>query len=593
MVQLLLLRHIMKTKTKTKKQILLLVSSILLSVMGCSKSATQFTPVDEPPIAAGIDDTQVVTDGKCIQVYYDKTKDPVYTAGRGYALMLLNLLGHFPEYQQVTGPIELYKKGDLERCHASFYIGSSYNNVLPAAFISDYLSTTKRVIWLGYSVWQLGLEFENTFGYSSNVSFTGLDTTNKTPDGKPSYFRDIIYKGETFAKYGQYKDATNTTFVASPELVKFQSKLSDKATVMATAKHSFTNEVLPWALKAGNKYYVAEVPFSYVHEGDRYLVFADLLFDFLEQQPKNAKKYAVMRLEDVNPMSDQGLVDKAVGIMKKHSVAPHIAITPIYEAPTQTVRMENSPLFLNLMQRYQQEGSVFLWHGNKYPYVAAPANSTVTELLANLEDGFSSLSQAGIAPKFWVTPNYLASTLDNIIFGKSFTWTVGRGTYTDYKMQPLKAPAVDLTFDLSDPMRKQNRIDYLSKVVVTEIPNPASFGQFFPYEIYGNQYGQRVIPENLGNVIPAIRKAADILKDAKRNLVLRDIWASMFYHPYLLSGTLNPENVNPALPTDFENLITGLKTLGYEFVNLKEYSSASTTSSEMVKTRVELENLRK
>ncbi len=582
----------MKTKTKAKKQLLILVSTTILAIMGCSKSATEMTPITPPPPITNIDQTQVVTDGKCIQVFYDKSTDPNYTTGRGYALMLLNLLGHFPEFQQVTGPIELYKKGDLERCHASFYIGSFYNNVLPAAFIGDYLTTTKRVIWVGYSVWQLGLEFENTFGYSSTVSFTALDNTNKTPDGKPSYFRDIIYKGQTFSKYGQWKDATNTTFIASPEMVKFQSKLSDKATVMATAKHTFTNEVLPWALKAGNKYYVAELPFSYVHEGDRYMVFADLLFDFLDQQPKSAKKYAVIRLEDVNPMSDQGLLDKAVGLMKKHTVVPHIAVTPVYETPTQTVRMENSPLFLNLMQRYEQEGSIFLWRGNKSPSVASPPTASMAELLANLEDGFKSLKQAGIAPKFWVNPGYLGSTLDNVMTGKVFSWTLGRGTYTDPKIKPMAPPPVDLTFDLTDATRIQSRSDYLSKVVVSDTANGISFGQFCPYEIYGNQYGQKLFPENLGNVTPGTRNAAAILADAKRNVVLRDIWASMFYHPYLLSGTLNPENANPAVPTDLENLITGLKTLGYEFVSLKDFA-ASAAASGQVKPRVELENLRK
>lgn len=577
-------------KTKTKIRQFIFAGLFILISGGCSKNAASFTPVDDKKVLSDIDDTKVVTDGKCIQVFYDTTADPTYTTGRAYALMLLNLLGHFPEYQQVTGPIRLYKKGDLERCHASFYIGSYYNNVLPSAFISDYLSTTKTVVWLGYSIWQLGLEFEKTFGYSSSVSFTTLDTVNKSTDGKPSFFRDILYKGETFSKYGQYSDATNTKFVATPELVKFQSKLSDVATVLVTAKHSFTNEVIPWALKAGNKYYVAEAPFSYVHERDRYLVFSDLLFDFLEEQPKHAKKYALIRLEDVNPMSDQSLIDKAVGIMKKYLVTPHIAITPIYESATQTVRMENSPLFLNLMQRYQSEGSIFLWHGNKYPYVTATSNASVTDFLGKLEDGFSSLKSAAIAPKFWVTPNYTASTVDNIILGKSFNWNIGRAQYSDFRMKNLTAPVLNLTFDLTDPMRTQNRKDYFANIAVTEVAKPASFSQFFPYEIYGNQYGQKVIPENLGNVTPTLRKVADILADAKRNLVLRDVWASVFYHPYLLSGTLNPDNINPALPTDLENMVKGLQGMGYEFVNLNDYSTTNTTAT--LRARVELEDSR-
>ena len=584
---------LIKLNMKTKK--ILVICAVLLAISSCNKKETSFTPSNAPPppaenSPATLDETQVVTNGKCIQVYYDRTSDPNYKTGRTYALMLLNLLGHFPEYQQVIGPIELYKKGDLERCHASFYVGSYYNNVLPTAFIGDYLTTTKRVVWLGYSIWQLGLEFENIFGYSSTVSFTGLDAVNKTPDGKPGYFKYIIYKGESFAKYGKYTDSTNTTFVAAPELVKFKSKLADKATVMAEAKHSFSNEVIPWAISAGNKYYVTEVPFSYIYESDRYLVFADLLFDFLDVKPKNNKKYAMLRLEDVNPMSDQMLLDRAVSIVKKYAAVPHISITPIFEDSAQVVRMEKSPLFLNQVKKYQQDGVVFMWHGVKYPYATAATNISVTDLLAILEDGFNSLKEALIAPKIWVTSNHSESAADNIVYGKSFSWNVGRGIYSDFKMKNLKTPALDLTFDLNDTTRTKNRAEYFADISVAEVPNATSFGQFFPYEIYGNQYGQKVIPENLGNVLPGVRAVADILADAKRNLVLRDVWASAYYHPYLLSGTLNPANANPLVPSDLENMITGLQSMGYEFVNLKDYTTANTTAT--LKARVDLEDTR-
>ena len=92
-------------------------------------------------------------DSNCVQVFYDRSSDPSFSLGRTYALMLVNLLGHFPLHQPVIGPVELYRKGDIARCHATFYLGAYFNNVLPNDFLDDWKSATKQTIWLGYNYW--------------------------------------------------------------------------------------------------------------------------------------------------------------------------------------------------------------------------------------------------------------------------------------------------------------------------------------------------------------------------------------------------------------------------------------------------------
>ena len=60
---------------------------------------------------------------------------------------------------------------------------------------------------------------------------------------------------------------------------------------------------VPWALRARNLTYVGELPFVYTSETDRYLVFADLLFDALA--PRTPERHrALLRLEDINPRTD-------------------------------------------------------------------------------------------------------------------------------------------------------------------------------------------------------------------------------------------------------------------------------------------------
>ncbi len=614
---------------------------MVVMLTACNKDVSA-SDVPGPVPAPGVPTTDLDVDklnGMCVQVFYDNSTDPSFRAGRQHSLMLLNLLGHFPEYQQIIGPIEMYKKGNLDRCHASFYIGSVFGNKLPPEFISDYKATTRQVAWMGYNFWQLGLDFEKTFGYRDYV-FTSLDYTNRTPDGKPSFFRDVLYKGETFFKISVWSPSAtpgaptpspDQTLLTAFEVAKLSNKVSDKSVVLAQTKHSFTNEVIPWALQAGNKFYVTESPFSFMHEADRYFVFADLLFDILKVEPKHNAKNALLRIEDIHSMVELKYLDEAVTILKRNAVTPHIMLVPIFRDPLFAIaregdtrieiRMEEVPQFRALIERYKSEGSVFIWHGIahqyqsiKNPFTGASgddyefwdstktlpiAEDSVSYVLDKFEDGFNSLKKFGIAPKVWVTPHYHGSALDNVMFGELFSWIIGRGVYSDAAITGLKKP--DLTkplyFSENTDASAQNRRDFFAGLSVEAPATQRQFGQFYPYEIYGNIYGQNVVPENLGNVQPylsnqvvATRNVARILEDAKRNLVLRDVWASVFYHPFLLDGKLNAENTDLTKPKDLERLVSGIKALGYKFINLDTY--VTSTKIKKGKPKIEIESLK-
>ncbi|MBV8386730.1 MAG: DUF2334 domain-containing protein, partial [Acidimicrobiia bacterium] len=72
-------------------------------------------------------------------------------------------------------------------------------------------------------------------------------------------------------------------------------------------------------------------------------------------------------------------------------------------------------------------------------------------------------------------------------------------------------------------------------------------------------YGMKVLPENLGNVeLEEVnnhppRFPADIVASAKLNLVVRDGFASFFYHPYLGTSYL-------------KQIVEPIKAMGYTFV---------------------------
>lgn len=608
---------------------------LFASLLACQYSTTD-TPLTEmkkaapaapqgPPPKPQPDQPK---DAGCVQIFYDKSGEHAALA-RSYGLMITNLLGHFPHYQQIIGPVSLYKKGDLQKCKASFYIGLDKEASLPSEFLSDYSSTTQTVVWLGNNFWQLGNVFENTFGYRK-YEFAGLDTNHLTPapENKPSFFRDVLYKGEVFRKYNVWMKDKKDVLDGAFEMIKLSEKTSNKSRVLAEARHSFSGEVIPWALQAGRKFYLAEIPLSYFHEADRYFVFADLLFDFLEEKPRHNAKYAFIRLEDIGPMEDLQYLEEAMEIFNRHKVSPHFNLYPIFKDPLNTepslngsglLRMEDAPNFSAAIQRHIKSGAVIIWHGvthqysdiknpwsgasgDDYEFWDAKRNAPIAEdsisyVLTKLEDGFKSLKSQNIEPKLWVIPHYEASALDNVIFGQLFSWMVSRGVYIDNQISGLKSKFdKPIEFSMRSAVNSVNRKEFFEGLSV-KANSEIRFGQIFPYELYGDIYRQHVIPEDLGNVEPEltdqvefIRTVDTILEDAKRNLVLRDVWASAFYHPFLLDPKMNPANREPAKPKDLERLIIGFKELGYNFINLETWIQDK--KELLTRPRIELEEIR-
>ena len=83
-------------------------------------------------------------------------------------------------------------------------------------------------------------------------------------------------------------------------------------------------------------------------------------------------------------------------------------------------------------------------------------------------------------------------------------------------------------------------------------------GQFFPYVIHRDVYGQKLAPENLHYLEPVPEDGMQVLPEevlewAELNLVIRDGWASAYCHPDVDLRYL-------------EELVDGIRLLGYEFV---------------------------
>ncbi|HEY8358968.1 MAG TPA: DUF2334 domain-containing protein, partial [Ramlibacter sp.] len=186
--------------------------------------------------------------------------------------------------------------------------------------------------------------------------------------------------------------------------------------------------------------------------------------------------------------------------------------------------------------------------GDDYEFWNIVDNAPVPEdspswVLGRLNQGLQDMRANGLNPIAWEAPHYHTSANTARVAPQLFTTTYQRVVYyTADKPKFFLATGKDY-----------------------------SVGQFYPYVIRKDYYGQFVLPENLGNIEYDISEidptsnynytAADLVTNAKYGKAVRDGFASFFFHPFWLE----PEVGTPGL-ADFKKTIEGITALGYTWV---------------------------
>ena len=489
-------------------------------------------------------------------VFYDSGQG-AYPNGRLHAIMLENLLGHFRETRVRLLPVSDPQPQPLTGCDRVAYIGSYFHENIPARFLKAAASFDKPLLWMNYNIDQLqkamgpeNFVLKTGFVFQRVVGFDGAHG----PARIPGFFRFVLYKGARFSKF-VFRRSGNQGVIAAPDIALIQVKT---ARVLATALHSTSEQSTPYAVRRGGFFFIADNPFLFIHEQDRYLVLADLLFDFLDLPPRQTQRYALVRLEDVHPQYDVRLLRKAVRLLRAADVPFAISLIPKFVGSgvpeSAGVDMDQRPEFVSAIRYARANGGEILLHGYTHEVSGLrdcvplgsgfdyefwdrchqgplPYDSTGF-VLDRLHKARAILSRVGLSPVAWVTPHYAASPDDFRVFGREFPRTVQRVTY--------------MTED-------GGKTVYVS--------------QFFPYTIYRDHYGQFIWPENLGFVpLPGSNWGAaapdDIASSLRLAAVVRDAWASFYWHPILAA--------QPAEISRLLRLINEARSLGFKFVPLSE-----------------------
>ncbi len=490
-----------------------------------------------------------------------------------YAIMMRNLLGHFDATVDLL-PVQQYAAGAVNNYDATFYLGGSYDFQLPAAFLSDAATTTKTLVWFKYNIWQLAWNTSYNFTATRGIQFNDLVGLNATPTSSapnPGFYDTVQYKGLNFVKYYQY-DAARNVVNADPDLGSVTIADATKATTIVPVTNSVTGAQLPYIVRSGNFWYVADMPFSFIGPRDRYLVFADVLHDMLGIQHAESHK-ALIRLEDVGAMVSVQAMKTLSDYLATKKIPFSVAVIPRYEDPlgvynggkAQEVLLSQAKNLQTAVNYARSKGGELVMHGftHQYSNIRNPNtgvsgddfefwnivdNTPVAEdssawAYGRMNNGLTDMRAIGWTPMAWEPPHYEASALAARASTQLFNVTYMRSVYfTADKPNFFAATAKDF-----------------------------GVGQFYPYPVSKDYYGQRVIPENLGNIeydIHTIDPTSnynytpdDIIGNAQYGKVVRDGYASWFFHPFWLE----PDVGTPGL-ADFQKTIDGITALGYTWV---------------------------
>lgn len=493
--------------------------------------------------------------------------------GAEYALMLRNLLGHF-RAAVVSQPVSSYSAGQISSFDAVFYVGSTYDEpsfldeagrAAWVAFLRDASSPARPLIWIGHNLWHLAWGWDPEWGQDGfagrfGFSFQGLE------DGG---YNRVLYKGVELYKAVVVNPVPGADLTGcSPEpdgkqdcsttLGVVAVTDASRVSVLAEAVGAQSGKRAPYVTRSGNLWYVGDIPFSYISEEDRYLAFADLLHDMLGVA-HSEKRLAMVRLEDVSPMTQPADLKTVASLLARLGVPFGVAVIPVWQDPLgyysagESLPLDLSPVADLLPQLWAggasivQHGTTHQWDSLPNPYTGASGDDF--EFYRVTENADHSLKYLGPVP------------------GDSGEWARERAARG---REVLEASGI-LPFAFEAPHYAASATDYVAIKDVYPVhwgrviyfPDRISgrfVGQFYPYVIYRDAYGQKVLPENLGNVEPQDWMGyprslpRDIIRRAEKARVVRDGFASFFFHPFLD-------------PSYLEEAVVGIRALGYTFVS--------------------------
>jgi predicted deacetylase len=456
-------------------------------------------------------------------VLYDDS-GPYGWLGELYGIAVANLVSHFGAW--TAKPVRNYTQGDMRNVTATVYVGSTYDEPLPAAFLADVVAGQWPVVWVGENAWQLETHaprFPEWFGFAAGPA--GTVRVNR-----------VRYKGVDLVR-----QAANPAGITS-----FRRLDAGRVEVLAMALREDGVQV-PWAVRSRNLTVVGDNPFVFVGEDDRYLAFCDLLFDVLAPETPQRHR-ALVRIEDVSPLSNPRHLRAIADALAAERVPFSVAVIPVHVDPRtrpgtgkapRRVRMRDAPKVADALRYMISRGGTLILHGYTHQY----------ETRANPYSGVS-----GEDFEFWMAHLDGSGTvvLDGPVPDDSAERAAGRARTGIVELVAAGLPAPEI-FEF--PHYAGSGVD--ARALAAVLPTGYHAGMYFRGSLRGitedhsrtiyqsfpyvvrDVYGWRILPANLGGTArhaPDRRDARlpeGLVREARTLRVVRDGVASLFFHHYL------------------------------------------------------------
>ncbi len=434
---------------------------------------------------------------KCL-VLFDPESD------RNDAIQTGELLRHF-NTEVILQPMNTYTPGLIHEYDNVFYVGTEEGSPIPSSLMDDLMHLRTTLCWLGFNI-------EALLRYDPLSNHLGIECVST----EKNQYHSVSYKKMVLRKEDPWMNVV---------------KVINKNRCLIYARASDGTNESPYAIRSGRYFWLfADVPSSYAIEGGRFLVFADLLHDILNED--HAEQHSAMvRIEDIHPLSNTRTLKKIADYLHSQNVPFQVAFVPYYVYPDMNlyVSMREKPGFISALKYMVKKGGTLVMHGVTHqrfmetttdyefwdPVSDSPIEGqTETEIRQRVEKGIRECWSNGIYPLLWETPHYAGSQNFYSVISKIFSIAMER-------RQAIDATDTD---------------------------------QYLPYAICSDRYGQTILPENLGYVPLDNPKAEVITKPAKNMKVVRDGVASFFFHPFVDMNVL-------------KNLIRNLKKEQFVFTN--------------------------
>ncbi len=440
---------------------------------------------------------------------------------------LASLMGHF-SLSFTRKSVDQYQAGDIANSRATFYIGNVADKKLPDVFLEEALNSKRPFVWINFNLAQLALskkyqsEFESRFG----IRYKGPLFNNNA-------YENVLFRNRTFQR--QQRRIGRTKVIDD-----------SKATVMGLAITPNRKKFFPYIVRSDNFTYVADNPMEVWFEDQAYIVFAETLHTVLGIAHTESHQ-ALVRLENINaeddPVKLRALADylSGSGVPFSFIVVPRFTDPLGATGPARSANISNVPPIVSALKYMQSKGGTMLMHGYTHqfdllenpfsgatpqdveffisrffggsiiPISPLPGDSG-SQVQGRLDNGFTLIRRAGLSkPRIWVTPNYQASQKDYRAFSNNFAAL-----------------------------------------------NERSPEAYYPYLINKDVNGNKIIPENLGFIQPGSVSPGKIVELARKNQVVRDGFASFFFHPGFDIDLL-------------DQAVIGIKNQGYTFVDIDKF----------------------